>query len=155
MRGHPLQKQNTGNMRYNMSTMFSSTFYFTPACSQKSPPGVWLPCWVRIDVVCFILFCHWYFSHLSRETARKSRFDFLSKYNTQARAISHHIRTPSISTTLNGLHARRLTFRVFQAFKFFPKDRKMALVQLPTVDEAIASLVQLHNYQLSETSHLR
>jgi len=42
-----------------------------------------------------------------------------------------------------------------QAFKFFPKDRKMALVQLPTVDDAITSLVQLHNYQLSETSHLR
>ena len=31
----------------------------------------------------------------------------------------------------------------------------MALVQLGTVDDAIASLVQLHNYQLSETSHLR
>ena len=43
----------------------------------------------------------------------------------------------------------------FQAFKFFPKDRKMALVQLPTVDEAITALVKLHNYQLSETSHLR
>jgi polypyrimidine tract-binding protein 2 len=42
-----------------------------------------------------------------------------------------------------------------QAFKFFPKDRKMALVQLPTVDDAITALVQLHNYQLSETSHLR
>ena len=46
-------------------------------------------------------------------------------------------------------------FFLLQAFKFFPKDRKMALVQLPTVDDAIASLVQLHNYQLSETSHLR
>jgi len=42
-----------------------------------------------------------------------------------------------------------------QAFKFFPKDRKMALVQLPSVEEAITALVRLHNYQLSETSHLR
>jgi hypothetical protein len=42
-----------------------------------------------------------------------------------------------------------------QAFKFFPKDRKMALVQLPTVEESITALVRLHNYQLSETSHLR
>jgi len=42
-----------------------------------------------------------------------------------------------------------------QAFKFFPKDRKMALVQLTNVDEAIKALVNLHNYQLSETSHLR
>jgi hypothetical protein len=48
-----------------------------------------------------------------------------------------------------------LIFKLFQAFKFFPKDRKMALVQLPTVDEAITALVKLHNYQLSETSHLR
>jgi len=42
-----------------------------------------------------------------------------------------------------------------QAFKFFPKDRKMALVQLANVEDAIAGLVKLHNYQLSETSHLR
>jgi len=42
-----------------------------------------------------------------------------------------------------------------QAFKFFPKDRKMALVQLNSVDDAVIALVKLHNYQLSETSHLR
>merc|ERR1719273_258115 len=42
-----------------------------------------------------------------------------------------------------------------QAFKFFPKDRKMALVQLPSVEESITALVKLHNFQLSETSHLR
>merc|ERR1719367_2301710 len=42
-----------------------------------------------------------------------------------------------------------------QAFKFFPKDRKMALVQLTNVDQAVIALVKLHNYQLSETSHLR
>ena len=42
-----------------------------------------------------------------------------------------------------------------QTFTFFPKDRKMALVQLAKVDDAIKALVKLHNYQLSETSHLR
>jgi len=42
-----------------------------------------------------------------------------------------------------------------QAFKFFPKDRKMALVQLATVDDSVVGLIKLHNYQLSETSHLR
>jgi len=42
-----------------------------------------------------------------------------------------------------------------QAFKFFPKDRKMALVQLSTVEDSITALVKLHNFQLSETSHLR
>jgi polypyrimidine tract-binding protein 1 len=31
----------------------------------------------------------------------------------------------------------------------------MALVQLSTVEDAIIGLVKLHNYQLSETSHLR
>jgi len=41
------------------------------------------------------------------------------------------------------------------AFKFFPKDRKMALVQLASVDESVTALVKLHNHQLSETSHLR
>ena len=42
-----------------------------------------------------------------------------------------------------------------QAFKFFPKDRKMALVQLATVEDSVIGLIKLHNYQLSETSHLR
>jgi polypyrimidine tract-binding protein 1 len=31
----------------------------------------------------------------------------------------------------------------------------MALVQLASSEEAVAALVKLHNYQLSETSHLR
>ncbi|KAK3089245.1 hypothetical protein FSP39_002063 [Pinctada imbricata] len=42
-----------------------------------------------------------------------------------------------------------------KAFKFFPKDRKMALIQLATVDEAVMSLIAMHNYPLSDTNHLR
>ncbi|XP_023951568.1 polypyrimidine tract-binding protein 2 isoform X6 [Bicyclus anynana] len=42
-----------------------------------------------------------------------------------------------------------------KAFKFFPKDRKMALVQLATIDDAVAALIKMHNYQLSESNHLR
>jgi len=42
-----------------------------------------------------------------------------------------------------------------QAFRFFPKDRKMALAQLNSVEDAVMSLIKLHNYQLSDTSHLR
>lgn len=42
-----------------------------------------------------------------------------------------------------------------KAFKFFPKDRKMALAQLETVEEAIIGLIKMHNFQLSETNHLR
>ncbi|XP_043289144.1 polypyrimidine tract-binding protein 1 isoform X2 [Venturia canescens] len=42
-----------------------------------------------------------------------------------------------------------------KAFKFFPKDRKMALIQLPSMDEAVAALIKMHNFQLSESNHLR
>lgn len=40
-------------------------------------------------------------------------------------------------------------------FKFFQKDRKMALIQMDTVDEAIAGLIAMHNYQMAENMHLR
>jgi len=40
-------------------------------------------------------------------------------------------------------------------FKFFPRDRKMALIQLPSEEEAVAALIKMHDYQLSDSSHLR
>jgi len=40
-------------------------------------------------------------------------------------------------------------------FKFFTNNRKMALIQLASVDEAVTGLVKLHNYQLSDSAHLR
>ncbi|CAD7085182.1 unnamed protein product [Hermetia illucens] len=42
-----------------------------------------------------------------------------------------------------------------KAFKFFPKDRKMALLQLSSVEEAVLALIKMHNHQLSESNHLR
>ncbi|KAJ6669458.1 hypothetical protein lerEdw1_000006 [Lerista edwardsae] len=42
-----------------------------------------------------------------------------------------------------------------KAFKFFPKDRKMALIQLGSVEEAIQALIELHNHDLGENHHLR
>jgi polypyrimidine tract-binding protein 1 len=42
-----------------------------------------------------------------------------------------------------------------KAFKFFPKDRKMALIQMGTVEEAIHALINMHNYQMGESCHLR
>ncbi|XP_071442770.1 polypyrimidine tract-binding protein 1 isoform X4 [Hetaerina americana] len=45
-------------------------------------------------------------------------------------------------------------FRV-KAFKFFLKDKKMALIQLPTKEDAVMALIKMHNHQLSESSHLR
>ncbi|XP_066901888.1 polypyrimidine tract-binding protein 3 isoform X3 [Halyomorpha halys] len=42
-----------------------------------------------------------------------------------------------------------------KGFKFFPKDKKMALLELPSIDDAVAALIKMHNYQLSEQNHLR
>ena len=41
------------------------------------------------------------------------------------------------------------------AFKFFANNRKMALIQMGSVEEAVVGLVKLHNYQLSDNAHLR
>jgi polypyrimidine tract-binding protein 1 len=41
------------------------------------------------------------------------------------------------------------------AFKFFETDHKMALIQMESVEEAVVGLINLHNHQLAETSHLR
>ncbi|KAM3875721.1 polypyrimidine tract-binding protein 1b [Diretmus argenteus] len=41
------------------------------------------------------------------------------------------------------------------AFKFFQKDHKMALIQMGSVEEAIESLIEFHNHDLGENHHLR
>ncbi|XP_059146841.1 polypyrimidine tract-binding protein 3-like isoform X2 [Physella acuta] len=42
-----------------------------------------------------------------------------------------------------------------KAFKFFNNDRKMALIEMSTVEEATLSLIGLHNYQVGDNLHLR
>jgi polypyrimidine tract-binding protein 2 len=42
-----------------------------------------------------------------------------------------------------------------RGFKFFQKDKKMALIQMDTVEEAITALIATHNYQLADNMHLR
>lgn len=42
-----------------------------------------------------------------------------------------------------------------KAFKFFQKDRKMALLQLASVEEAMEALIALHDHQLDHNQHLR
>ncbi|CAI9602556.1 unnamed protein product [Staurois parvus] len=42
-----------------------------------------------------------------------------------------------------------------KGFKFFQKDRKMALIQMGSVEEAIESLIELHNHDMGESHHLR
>ncbi|XP_068604411.1 polypyrimidine tract-binding protein 2-like [Brachionichthys hirsutus] len=41
-----------------------------------------------------------------------------------------------------------------KAFKFF-QDRKMALIQMTSVEEAIQALIDLHNYNMGGNQHLR
>ena len=42
-----------------------------------------------------------------------------------------------------------------RGFKFFQKDRKMALIQMDSAEEAMIALVATHNYQLADNMHLR
>lgn len=46
------------------------------------------------------------------------------------------------------------SFKMF-LFSFFRKDRKMALIQMGSVEEAIESLIEFHNHDLGENHHLR
>jgi len=41
------------------------------------------------------------------------------------------------------------------AFKFFMKDRKMALIQMGSIEEACQALMALHNFELASASHMR
>ncbi|KAH9499927.1 Polypyrimidine tract-binding protein 3, partial [Bulinus truncatus] len=41
-----------------------------------------------------------------------------------------------------------------KAFKFFPKDRKMALIQMNTIEEAIHALIAMHNYQMDHIPYI-
>uniref|UniRef100_A0A0B7ATI7 RRM domain-containing protein n=1 Tax=Arion vulgaris TaxID=1028688 RepID=A0A0B7ATI7_9EUPU len=42
-----------------------------------------------------------------------------------------------------------------KAFKFFNNDRKMALIEMASVEEATLSLIGLHNYQVEDNLHMR
>ncbi|RUS84713.1 hypothetical protein EGW08_007541 [Elysia chlorotica] len=42
-----------------------------------------------------------------------------------------------------------------KGFKFFNNDRKMALLEMSSVEEATLSLIGLHNYQVGDNLHLR
>ncbi|NXV50234.1 PTBP3 protein, partial [Uria aalge] len=42
-----------------------------------------------------------------------------------------------------------------KAFRFLPKDSKMALIQLGSVEEALHALIELHHYDLGDNHHLR
>lgn len=41
------------------------------------------------------------------------------------------------------------------SFKFFPKDRKMALMKFNTIEQATIALIKMHNYQINSDNSLR
>lgn len=43
----------------------------------------------------------------------------------------------------------------FVSFKFFPKDRKMALMKFASTEHATIALIKMHNFQISEEHNLR
>lgn len=41
------------------------------------------------------------------------------------------------------------------SFKFFPKDRKMALIKFNSIEHATIALIKMHNFQISSDNNLR
>jgi len=66
-----------------------------------------------------------------------------------------HLSNIPESTTEEAIQEMFTEHGTIANFRFFPKDRRMALIQLGTVEEAVVSLIKLHNRKMNETSHLR
>lgn len=43
----------------------------------------------------------------------------------------------------------------YSSFKFFPKDRKMALMKFNSIEQATIALIKMHNFQICEDNNLR
>lgn len=43
----------------------------------------------------------------------------------------------------------------YSSFKFFPKDRKMALIKFNSIEHATIALIKMHNFQINEDNSLR
>lgn len=43
----------------------------------------------------------------------------------------------------------------YSSFKFFPKDRKMALMKFDSIEHATIALIKMHNFQISDENNLR
>ncbi|XP_065657764.1 polypyrimidine tract-binding protein 1 [Hydra vulgaris] len=68
---------------------------------------------------------------------------------------SLHLSNIPESVTEDELQEMFAEYGTINNFRFFPKDRKMALIQMSTVEEALICLIKLHNRKLNESSHLR
>ncbi|OQV21715.1 Polypyrimidine tract-binding protein 2 [Hypsibius exemplaris] len=61
---------------------------------------------------------------------------------------------PDVSEEDISRYFQEAGFNVRQC-KFFPKDRKMALVQVASAEEGVEALIKMHNFQLNKNTHLR
>lgn len=43
----------------------------------------------------------------------------------------------------------------YSSFKFFPKDKKMALMKFNSIEHATIALIKMHNFQISDENNLR
>ncbi|XP_078488599.1 polypyrimidine tract-binding protein 3-like isoform X1 [Ciona intestinalis] len=66
-----------------------------------------------------------------------------------------HLSNIPNDTEENFLRSKFEEVGVVVGFKFFVKDRRMALIQMSSLEEAILCLVNLHNLKLGESNHLR
>uniref|UniRef100_H2Z4Y0 RRM domain-containing protein n=1 Tax=Ciona savignyi TaxID=51511 RepID=H2Z4Y0_CIOSA len=66
-----------------------------------------------------------------------------------------HLSNIPPETTEEFLREKFEEFGGVVGFKFFVKDRRMALIQMSSLEEAIICLVTLHNLKLGESNHLR
>ncbi|KRZ13465.1 Polypyrimidine tract-binding protein 1, partial [Trichinella zimbabwensis] len=91
-------------------------------------------------------------------------------------SMLHRFKTPGSKNYMNiyppssSLHLSNIPFSVsgefienvfnqagfeVKHFKFFPNNRRMATLQLESVERAVEALIEMHNYPLTESAHLR
>jgi len=66
-----------------------------------------------------------------------------------------HLSNIPTETTEEELRTIFSQYGTIKRFKFFEKDRKMALVEMETIEQAISTLINTHNYRLADSMHLR
>jgi len=66
-----------------------------------------------------------------------------------------HLSNIPTETTEDELRTIFSQYGTIKRFKFFEKDRKMALVEMETIEQAISTLINTHNYRLADSMHLR
>ncbi|KAL6058089.1 Polypyrimidine tract-binding protein 2 [Balamuthia mandrillaris] len=94
-------------------------------------------------------------SHLTKDYSGSP----LHRYKVQGSKNYHHICSPSpvlhisnipIAATEEEVKAPFSQFGTVTGFKFFSKDKRMALLEMSSLDEAVEALMNLHDYLLGD-----